>query len=47
MYGGSLVHIKRQALHCGSLTFTEPDTGEEITVTAPLPEDIAGLFETV
>ena len=44
MYGGSLVHIGRQALHCGSLTFTEPETGAEVTVDAPLPSDIAGLF---
>lgn len=44
MYGGSLVHIGRQALHCGSLTFTEPETGAWVTVDAPLPSDIAGLF---
>ena len=44
MYGGSLLHIRRQALHCGSMTFTEPDTGEEVTVTAELPEDIICLF---
>ncbi|MBR4627540.1 MAG: RluA family pseudouridine synthase [Ruminococcus sp.] len=46
MYGGSLIRISRQALHCGELTFTEPDTGEAVTVRAELPEDIAALFGT-
>jgi len=44
MYGGSLADIPRQALHCGSMTFSEPSTGERMTVTAELPEDIASLF---
>lgn len=44
MYGGLREHISRQALHCGELSFNEPLTGEKITVTAPLPEDILSLF---
>lgn len=45
MYGGSREDIMRQALHCGELTFTEPVTGEEITVRSGLPEDISALFK--
>lgn len=44
MYGGSLSDIPRQALHCGQLTFTEPVTGEEITVRSEIPTDISNLF---
>jgi 23S rRNA pseudouridine1911/1915/1917 synthase len=44
MYGGSLQYIKRQALHCGSITFKEPTSGSEITVTADIPEDMAAIF---
>lgn len=43
LYGGTREDIPRQALHCGQLTFTEPLTGEEVTVRAELPEDIARL----
>lgn len=34
-------HIARQALHASELCFTHPFTQEWMTVTAPLPEDIA------
>jgi 23S rRNA pseudouridine1911/1915/1917 synthase len=44
MYGGMMKHISRQALHCGEMTFTEPLTGEKITVTSPIPNDIMSLF---
>ncbi len=44
LYGGSREHITRQALHCGEITFNEPLTGKEITVTSQLPEDITKLF---
>lgn len=44
MYGGEREDIQRQALHCGELSFTEPLFGEKITVTSPLPDDIAALF---
>lgn len=37
--------ISRQALHCGKLSFPHPITNEKITVFAPLPKDIEGLFE--
>ena len=45
MYGGGLENITRQALHCGSITFREPQTGEMMTVTAELPDDMAALFK--
>ncbi len=44
LYGGLRENISRQALHCGNMSFTEPVSGELITVNAPLPEDIEGLF---
>lgn len=44
MYGGSRENIDRQALHCGEIIFTEPISGEEITVISPLPDDIENLF---
>lgn len=44
LYGGSTDHISRQALHCGSMSFVHPVSGELITVTAPLPEDISGIL---
>ena len=44
MYGGSLSYITRQALHCGSMTFHDPQSGDNITVTAELPDDITSLF---
>lgn len=45
MYGGELSAIGRQALHCGEVGFTQPVTGEHIRLTAPLPEDMAGLLQ--
>ena len=45
LYGGSLDDIGRQALHCGQITFTHPFTGEEVTVTSELPEDMSALID--
>lgn len=45
LYGGLRDDIKRQALHCGRMTFSDPLTGERITVTSELPGDILSLFE--
>ena len=36
--------ISRQALHCASLTFTHPITGETLTINAKLPEDMQQLL---
>jgi len=42
IYGGDS-EVKRQALHCGSLSFTHPYTNIECTITAPLPEDMMSM----
>lgn len=42
MYGGPLTeNLKRPALHCSSLSFIHPVTGEKLSFNAPLPDDIA------
>ncbi len=38
--------IGRQALHAHTLSFLRPSDGERVTVTAPLPEDMAALART-
>lgn len=45
MYGGDMSEIERHALHCGEVSFTQPVTGEKITLTAPLPEDMSELIK--
>lgn len=45
MYGGSTEFINRQALHCGEVSFTHPVSGERITLTSELPDDIKVLFD--
>ncbi len=35
--------IQRQALHAGRLSFTHPRSGEALSFSSPLPEDMAGL----
>ena len=37
--------IARPALHSHILRFTHPLTGEAVTVTAPIPEDMLRLLE--
>ncbi len=45
MYGTADKDIKRQALHCKSLTFIHPVTNEKMTFEAPMPEDVERLLE--
>lgn len=45
LYGGSRADIGRQALHCGKISFTDPQSGDVITVNSDIPEDIRGLFD--
>ncbi|WP_051588964.1 RluA family pseudouridine synthase [Ruminococcus sp. NK3A76] len=45
MYGGSLLDIPRQALHCGRLKFVSPDENVDVCIEAPLPEDMLGLVK--
>jgi 23S rRNA pseudouridine1911/1915/1917 synthase len=38
-----LKSMKRQALHAGEIGFSHPITGQDVTFSSPLPDDIAGL----
>ncbi|MCC9655835.1 RluA family pseudouridine synthase [Rhodopirellula halodulae] len=42
---GDEVILGRQALHAKSLTFTNPQTGKEMTLTAPLPPDMQSVLD--
>jgi len=49
MYGGRIFEaegfrFERQALHAHQITFVHPGTLKEMTLTAPLPEDIEKLI---
>ena len=44
LYGNSAEDMPRQALHAYTLAFPHPVTGEEITLTAPPPEDFRRLI---
>lgn len=44
LYGSESERINRQALHCESVVFSHPVTGERLKFTAPLPSDIQNLF---
>lgn len=44
LYGPPSKHIGRQALHAKSLTLPLPSTKEELTVTAPVPDDMKKLI---
>ncbi|NRD78448.1 RluA family pseudouridine synthase [Bacillus sp. BRMEA1] len=45
LYGGSLAKIKRQALHCKHIHFIHPFTYEEMSFTAPLPDDMKNILK--
>ena len=47
LYGGSLEEISRHALHCSSLSFVSPATNNEVTISVPLPQDMAKLAENI
>lgn len=47
LYGGSLEHIKRQALHRGRMKFEHPVTGEMLEFESELPEDMKKLMEEI
>ncbi|WP_046175369.1 RluA family pseudouridine synthase [Domibacillus indicus] len=44
LYGGSIKRIRRQALHCGSLIFSHPLTGESIDISMPVPDDMKKIM---
>lgn len=39
MYGGDTSQLKKQALHCGEVSFVDPKSKERITVKSPIPFD--------
>ena len=44
LYGNESPYIKRHALHSWRTTFPHPATGEIVTVTSPIPDDIEKLI---
>jgi 23S rRNA pseudouridine1911/1915/1917 synthase len=44
LYGGSTELINRQALHAAGLSFVHPLSKETITLSSPLPADMAELI---
>lgn len=47
LYGGRTERLVRQALHAHCLCLRQPLSGEELTVRAPLPSDMAALFPKI
>lgn len=45
LYGEESALISRHALHCETAEFTHPITGEKVTLTSPLPNDISSVCE--
>ncbi len=45
LYGGDCINIKRHALHCGSLTLTDPASRETITLHAPLRAEMQAFLD--
>ncbi len=45
LYGNPSDLIDRHALHARSLSFSHPQSGESINLTAPLPEDMKKIIE--
>ena len=45
LYGGSIDLIKRQALHCNSVSFVHPFTGVNVDVHCKIPADICSLIQ--
>jgi len=44
LYGGKVEEIQRQALHCRSISFVHPTSGEKIVVEVGIPVDMEELF---
>ena len=45
LYNPDMVYMTRQALHSHHMEFTHPITGEHMSFTAPLPEDMARVMQ--
>lgn len=46
MYGGSREYIRRQALHCGKMSFVQPVTKEFISIKDVIPDEICELIQS-
>lgn len=47
LYGGSLEHIERQALHRSKMIFEHPISGEVLKFESPLPNDMQRLADEI
>lgn len=47
LYGGTREYIKRQALHGDKLIWRHPWTGERMEAQAPMPDDLAGMLQSL
>lgn len=47
LYGGSLEKIKRQALHCITMKFFHPISGEKMEFCCDIPEDMKKIITTM
>lgn len=45
LYGGDCTVLQTQALHCGEMHFTEPETGAAVHLTAPLRPDMQAYLK--
>lgn len=45
LYGGDCTEINRQALHCKTISFIHPVTGQNITVDSDFPDDIKAVLK--
>ena len=45
LYNPDMEYMTRQALHSHHMEFTHPSTGEHMSFTAPLPEDMARVMQ--
>lgn len=45
LYGGDCNEINRQALHCKTISFIHPVTGQNITVDSDFPDDIKAVLK--
>ena len=44
LYGGDCSRMQAHALHCGYMTFTDPETGASVTLTAPLRKEMQQIL---
>ena len=47
LYGEDPDNIGHQLLHCEKVTFTHPISGERMTITAPVPEDMQRVIDKI